>query len=173
MGIGSEQRYSLPPMGPELQREESLRLLLALARQGPKPHLIILEDLHWADATTIELIKRMIDEPMPSSTMLLVNYRPEFSATWSAERVSCKIDLDRLQQRDVVALISRVAVDHTISPDVAKAIARASDGIPLFAEELTKTVIKSGDDKALIMTSPGPYKLAAFAHCPAGPIRFR
>ena len=154
MGVVFDQRYSLPPMGPELQREETLRLLLALARHAPKPHLIILEDLHWADATTIELIKRLIDEPTPSSTMLLVNYRPEFSASWSAERVSCKLDLDRLQQQDVVALISRVAVDHTISPDVAKAIARASDGIPLFAEELTKTVIKSGDDKALTMTSP-------------------
>ena len=54
IGIGFEPHYALPPMGPELQREETLKLLLALAADAPKPHLIIFEDLHWADATTID-----------------------------------------------------------------------------------------------------------------------
>ena len=63
---------------------------------------------------------------MPASTMLLVNYRPEFAPNWTAERLSRKLDLDRLQQEDLVALIARVAVD-ALSPDLATAIARASD----------------------------------------------
>ena len=56
LGIAAEPRYVLPPMGPELQREETLRLLLGLARAAAKPHLIVVENLQWADATTIELV---------------------------------------------------------------------------------------------------------------------
>lgn len=154
MGIGFEPRYALPPMGPELQREETLKLLLALARDAPKPQLILIEDLHWADATTVELAKRLIDEQIPASTMLLINYRPEFSPSWVGERVSRKLDIDRLKQDDLAALVARVAVDQPLPPDVANAIIRASDGIPLFAEELTKTMLESGDDTAINMTRP-------------------
>ena len=148
MGISFEPRYSLPPMGPELQREETLKLLLALARDAKKPHMIVFEDLQWADATTIELIKRLIDEGMPPSTMLVTNCRPEFFPSWAAERVSQKLDLDRLPREDLKALIARVAVDQRLPSAVAEVIARTSDGIPLFAEELTKTVLEFGANAA-------------------------
>lgn len=154
MGIGFEPHYFLPPMGPELQREETLRLLLALARDAAKPHLIVFEDLHWADATTIELVRRLIDEGMPASTMLVVNYRPEFSPTWAAERVTQMLELDRLQGEDLKALIACVAANQPLPSMVAEAIARKSDGIPLFAEELTKTVLESGADTAIDPTAP-------------------
>ena len=154
MGIGFELRYTLPPMGPELQREETLTLLLALARDAPKPHLIVVEDLHWADATTIELVKRLIDERLPPSTMLLINYRPEFYPVWKNDRVSRRLDLDRLRPDDLETLITQVAVDHALPPDVASAIARTSDGIPLFAEELTKTVLEAGAARAVGLTPP-------------------
>ena len=131
-------------MGPELQREETLKLLLALARDAKKPHMIVFEDLQWADATTIELIKRLVDEGMPPSTMLVTNCRPEFFPSWATERVSQKLNLDRLPREDLKALISRVAVDQRLPSEVAEVIARTSDGIPLFAEELTKTVLEFG-----------------------------
>jgi class 3 adenylate cyclase/predicted ATPase len=154
MGIGFEPRYALVPMGSELQREETLKLLLALARDSAKPHLIVFEDLQWADATTLELVRRLIDERMPASTMLVANYRPEFSPSWAAERLSRTLDLDRLQREDLRALIASVAVDQTLPTAVADAIAQTSDGIPLFAEELTKTVLESGADGAMTPTPP-------------------
>jgi class 3 adenylate cyclase/predicted ATPase len=148
LGIAAEPRYVLPPMGPELQREETLRLLLGLARKAAKPHLIVVEDLQWADATTIELVKRLIEERMPASTMLVVNFRPEFSPSWTAQGVSREINLDRLQRDELAALIGRLSADHSLPTEVADAIAQASDGIPLFAEELTKSVLEAGADKA-------------------------
>jgi class 3 adenylate cyclase/predicted ATPase len=159
MGFSFEPRYSLPPMGPELQREETLKLLLALARDAKKPHMIVFEDLQWADATTIELIKRLVDEGMPPSTMLVTNCRPEFFPSWATERVSQKLNLDRLPREDLKALISRVAVDQRLPSEVAEVIARTSDGIPLFAEELTKTVLESGTDAEMKSHSHVPTSL--------------
>jgi class 3 adenylate cyclase/predicted ATPase len=148
LGIPSEPRYALAPMGPELQREETLKLLLGLARNAEKPHLIVVEDLQWADATTIELVKRLIEEGMPASTMLVVNFRPEFSPGWTAQGVSRELNLDRLPRQELRTLIDRVAADRSLPREVADAIAATSDGIPLFAEELTKSVLEAGADKS-------------------------
>ena len=153
LGIGFEPRYALPSMGPELQREETLKLLLALARDAAKPHLIVVEDLQWADATTVELVKRLIEEGMPASTMLVINCRPEFVPAWAADRISHELNLDRLQREDLRALIARAAAGQPLPPDVAETIARTSDGVPLFVEELTKTVVEARADKAQASTS--------------------
>lgn len=147
MGIAFEPRYALPPMGPELLREETLKLLLALVRQAARPHLIVLEDLQWADATTLELVRRLIEERIPDSVMMVMNCRPEFTPAWGNEHVSCNLELERLQGEDLKALIARVTLKQQLSPAIAEQIARTSDGIPLFAEELTKAMLESGADK--------------------------
>lgn len=152
LGIAAEPRYVLLPMGPELQREETLKLLLGLAREAAKPHLIVIEDLQWADATTIELVKRLIEERMPASTMLLVNFRPEFKPGWTAGGVSRELNLDRLNREELRALIGRVAGNRSLPTAVADAIAEASDGIPLFAEEVTKSVLEVGADEDQALT---------------------
>ena len=143
LGIPFESRYATLSMGPELQREATLKLLIDLVKTARKPHLLVFEDLQWADATTLELVRRLVAEREFTSIMIVVNARPEFDAAWLDGAAAHTLSLEKLPATDLTALIDKVANDQPLPQAVVDRIVRIADGIPLFAEELTKAVLES------------------------------
>lgn len=144
-----DPRYTLPNMGPELQREETLSLMQTLVTTSRKPHLLVFEDMQWSDATTIELVQRLIRARPLASTMIVMNCRPEFKPAWLDDGATYTIDLEGLDPDELTQLIEHVARSRSLPSGVIQRIAETAAGNPLFAEELTKTVVESAPTEAL------------------------
>jgi predicted ATPase len=113
-----------------------------LARQ--QPVLLLLEDAHWIDPTTEELLGQAIERLRDTRVLILVTSRPEYCASWGNPTNLTRLPLSRLGHRHCTALIDSVSMGKTLPELVVAEIVRKTDGIPLFVEELTKTVIESG-----------------------------
>jgi class 3 adenylate cyclase/predicted ATPase len=136
----------LDTMTPEKRKEVILATLLAeftrLSAAGPA--LMVVEDVHWIDATTLELLDLVVQAVEVHPTLLLVTARAEFKPRWGNVPFVTAISLGRLDPDSAEALCAHVA-GGALSADVLRQIIRRSDGVPLFAEELTKTVVESLD----------------------------
>jgi class 3 adenylate cyclase len=146
------------PADPTRRRELILTALIgqieALTRQ--RPGLILVEDAHWADSTSLELLDRMV-ERLPSLPVLLVmTFRPEFQPTWAGQARVTTLALNRLDEREAMALVSSVTGGKSLPMEVLSRILDHTDGIPLFIEELTKTVLEG----ELLREEPSGYALA-------------
>src|SRR5262249_2625157 len=123
--------------------------IAALLRQGlgfalGQPAVIVLEDAHWIDSSTLELLNRFIGSIKAARVFILVSFRPEFFPQWLDESHVTMLRLDRLPREQSEAIISDVAGHKELPHELHEQIIRKSDGMPLFAEELTKTVLESG-----------------------------
>ncbi|MDA9433181.1 adenylate/guanylate cyclase domain-containing protein [Bradyrhizobium sp. CCBAU 51627] len=148
-----------PPLGlsPAQQRRQTFAALLdqleGLARG--QPLLIICEDLHWADATTLELFDLAVDRIRALPILVLMTSRPEFEPSWSGLANVSLLRLDRLDRQDTRALVEQVVVGRQLPREMMKQIIDRTDGVPLFVEELTKMVLESG----LLVEDAGRYRL--------------
>jgi class 3 adenylate cyclase/tetratricopeptide (TPR) repeat protein len=148
-----------PPLGlsPAQQRRQTFAALLdqleGLARD--QPLLIICEDLHWADATTLELFDLAVDRIRALPILVLMTSRPEFEPSWSGLANVGLLRLDRLDRQDTRALVEQVVVGRQLPREMMKQIIDRTDGVPLFVEELTKMVLESG----LLVEDAGRYRL--------------
>ena len=146
LSIPTVGRY--PPLahGPERQRELTVAALveqlLGLARQ--RPVLFLFEDVHWADPSTLDVLDPAIDRIGGARVLLLLTCRPEFASPWGSRSQIMVHSLSRLDQRESAALAERVTGGKRLPPDVLEQIVARTDGVPLFVEELTKTVLESG-----------------------------
>ena len=146
LSIPTVGRY--PPLvhGPERQRELTVAALveqlLGLARQ--RPVLWVFEDVHWADPSTLDVLDPAIDRIGGARVLLLLTCRPEFAPPWGSRSQITVHSLSRLDQRESAVLAERVTGGKRLPPDVVEQIVARTDGVPLFAEELTKTVLESG-----------------------------
>ena len=137
-----------PPlaMTPQRQRQKTFgaiaRLLLATAAQSPV--LLVVEDLHWADPSTLELLVILTDQVATAQVLILLTARPEFRAPWSTRSHVTQTTLGRLTRAHTTQMIERFAGGRALPAHVIDQLLARSDGIPLFAEELTKTVLESG-----------------------------
>ena len=143
---------ALAAMSPGRRRQEGLEALCAAvsAEAGRRPLLLVVEDLHWADPTTIEWIGRLLDGP-PAPLVVLLTSRPGLEATWLGSVGS--VELDRLDFATTVELISDAGDRVGISREVARTIAERAGGVPLFAEELMRAVIAGGGTADSIPTT--------------------
>jgi class 3 adenylate cyclase/tetratricopeptide (TPR) repeat protein len=117
------------------------------------PVLIVLEDAHWADATTLEMMTRLTDSVGRARSLAVVTARPDFVAPWLTRPQATLLTLGRLGRQDCAQLVTGVAASHGLSAEAVAAIVAKTDGIPLFAEELTKSVMESaGEDGAVPAT---------------------
>ena len=115
--------------------------------------LIVLEDAHWADATTLEMMTRLTDSVGRARSLAVVTARPDFTAPWSSRPQATLLTLGRLGRQDCAQLVAGVAATHGLSAEAVAAIVAKTDGIPLFVEELTKSVMESaGEDGAVPAT---------------------
>ena len=122
--------------------EALIRQLERLARQ--KPVVMIFEDAQWIDPTSRELLDLTIERVRSLPVLLIVTFRPEFEPPWIGQEQVSLFTLNRLDRRDRIALVHQVAGGRSLPDEVVAQIADRADGIPLFVEELTKSVLESG-----------------------------
>jgi tetratricopeptide (TPR) repeat protein len=108
-----------------------------------QPFLHVWEDLHWADPSTLELIGLLIEQNPTSALLMVLTSRPEFIPPWPARSHITPITLNRLERQHTEALIHRLAGDKPLPEDVADHIVTKADGVPLYVEALTKTIMAS------------------------------
>ncbi|HML11696.1 MAG TPA: adenylate/guanylate cyclase domain-containing protein [Xanthobacteraceae bacterium] len=144
--IPAGARY--PPLGlnPVEQRRRTLLALIeqleGLARRWPV--LLLFEDAHWADPTSIELLGRALDRIAALPVLAVATFRPEFKVPWTIRPNLTVMALDRFDRRESEAMIHEVTGGRKLSPAIVDQIVGKTDGIPLFIEELTRWVIESG-----------------------------
>ena len=135
-----------PLQGAPQQVRRAVAVALATlldALDARDPLLIVVEDLHWVDPSTIEFLSDIADMEGARRRMMVATYRPDYTPTWRARPNTTALMLSRLSRRDTMKVIAMVA-GKPLPPEVADQIAERTDGVPLFIEELTKMVIESG-----------------------------
>jgi class 3 adenylate cyclase/tetratricopeptide (TPR) repeat protein len=140
---------------PAQRKASTLSLIVDtfLRRGESNPVLIVLEDAHWIDATTLEMMMRLTDSIGQARSLALVTARPDFVPPWSARPQATLLTLGRLGRQECAQLVAGVAAEHGLSVETVAAIVAKTDGVPLFVEELTKSVIESaGEDSAVPTT---------------------
>jgi class 3 adenylate cyclase len=139
-------RFPLPPMSPERQRRQTLETIVAmvLAMAREQPLVLAVEDLHWVDPTTLELLGQLIDQAPTAGLLLLLTTRPEFATPWGVRSYLTPLVLTRLSRRQAEQVLNHLAEGRALPEDVTQQIVAKTDGVPLFIEELTKTVLESG-----------------------------
>lgn len=134
-----------PPLNfsPRLQRDRTIQLVIDIVERlaAPRPVVIVAEDLHWADPTTLELLRRLVIRIRALPVFVVLTARTEFSPAFDAVQ---RIDLGRLPPATTVALVANLTDQKTLPQPVVDAILGSADGVPLFVEELTRALVDSG-----------------------------
>jgi predicted ATPase/class 3 adenylate cyclase len=157
LALPASNRYRLPELGPQKFKEKTLEVLFAqleglAARQ---PVFVIFEDLQWIDPTSLELLAASVERVQQIRILLLITARPEFRPPWPSYPHMTTIPLTRLGRRDGTALVERVSGGKSLPKELTAEILARTDGVPLFIEELTKTMLESG----LLQEREGDYVL--------------
>jgi class 3 adenylate cyclase len=150
LSLPNDGRYPALDVSPQQRRQRTLEALTGqlgrLASQHPV--LMIFEDVHWIDPTSLEALKRSVDQIKALSALLIVTFRPEFVAPWVGQSQVTSITLNRLGERDAAAIVASLAGNKELSADVLAEIVERTDGIPLFVEEMTKAVLEAESESA-------------------------
>lgn len=157
LSIPTGDRYPKLPPNPAQQRRRTFAALLdqfeSLARQ--KPVLFVFEDVHWADATSLELLDLTIERLRHLPVFALFTLRPEFEPTWAGLPSVGTLALGRLDRNNAESIVTQVTGGYALPADVMNQIIAKTDGNPLFVEELTKTVLEGG----ILVKSADGYRL--------------
>jgi predicted ATPase len=139
-------RYRPIDISAELQKKRTLEalrtLLFAMARA--RPALLLFEDLHWADPTTVELVSRLIEGVSSAPLCIVLTARPEFSQTTLPATGVLQISLSRMGSEDVEALVAELFEGRDLPEGVLQQIIKRTDGVPLFVEEFTQMLLAAG-----------------------------
>ena len=161
LSLPNDGRYPTLEISPQQRRQKTLEALTAqleaLSRQ--KPLLMIFEDAHWADPTSLEAFGRVVDHIRQLGVLLIVTYRPEFEPPWIGQPHVTAIILNRLGEGEIAAIIDSLAGNKLLSASVRQDIIERTDGIPLFVEEMTKAVLEAeneGDARRTAAAVPSP-----------------
>lgn len=155
LSIPTEGRYAPLDLTPQKRREKTLQAFVAqfegLARQ---PVLLVFEDVHWIDATSLELLSLAVERAPELPLLLLVTFRPEFTPPWLGLPHVSQINLDRLPREQSAELIADLTRDRALPAATVDQIIERTDGIPLFVEELTKVLVERGSAGPLAREIP-------------------
>jgi predicted ATPase len=158
LSIPTGDRYPPLNLTPQKRKEKTLHAQLAqleglVARQ---PVLMVWEDVHWSDPTTRESLDLIIDRVSTLRVLLILTFRPEFRPPWIGRSHVTMLTLNRLPRRQGAEMILHVTGGKVLPKEIADQIVDRTDGVPLFIEELTKTVVESG----LVAEAGGRYAVA-------------
>ena len=159
--IDTGARYPRLDLTPERRKAETLEVLAAWLLHAARkvPALIVVEDLHWIDPTTLKLLELVLAQIGSARALLVLTARPELHPDWQAPHLH-RVTLDRLPASDVETMVRTVrAAGEELPSEVVRELVAKSGGVPLFAEELTKTVL----DSSLLAKEGGGYDLAALS----------
>ena len=145
LSLPNDGRYPALDLAPHQRRQRTLRALArrieGIARETPV--LMVYEDAHWADPSSLEAIGLLVDKIEALRLLLFVTFRPEFVPPWAARPHVTALTISRLAHREVTALIDSVAGDRPLAADIRQDIVERADGIPLFVEEMTRAVLEA------------------------------
>jgi class 3 adenylate cyclase/predicted ATPase len=163
--------YTPLTLSPEQQKHKTLHILLTIMLRiaAQQPLLFVVEDLHWSDPTTLELLTLFVDQGPTTRILTLCTFRPEFGPPWTGRAHCTQITVNRLPQRQAVEVIRQVAHGKMLPLEMVEQIETKTDGVPLFVEELTKMVLESGllqeRDERYALTGPlHPLAIPATLH---------
>jgi predicted ATPase len=141
--------YARPPISPEQQRRRLLATLAewVLCAARAQPLVIAIEDLHWADASTLELVQLLAEQGPTGHLLLLCTARTEFHPQWPLRAHHAHITLNRLSARNVRDMIAQVAARNALAGETVETVIERTGGVPLFVEELTRAVLESDGAK--------------------------
>ena len=145
LGIAAGERYPSPNLSPQRKAQRTLEILVDQVEglASRQPVLALYEDAHWIDPTTLAALSLLIERVQHLPVLVLITFRPEFAPPWSGHAHVTQLSLARLTRRDGNAIVARLAGGKTLPEEVLDEIVARTDGIPLFVEELTKTVLES------------------------------
>ncbi len=145
LSIPLEDRYPELDLNPERQKEKTMQVMAAQLEKlsHHKPLLIIFEDLHWIDPTSFEFLESLVERAQNLRILLITTFRPDFAPRWSSYTHITALTLNRFSRAKVFDMIKGVTGGKPFSPDLVEAIVEKTDGVPLFVEELTKTILES------------------------------
>ncbi|OAF17526.1 hypothetical protein AYJ54_05105 [Bradyrhizobium centrolobii] len=145
LSLPNDRRYPEAELTPQQRRQRTLQAIVlqieALARSCPV--LMVFEDAHWSDPTSLELLGRVVDRIRTLAVLLIVTFRPEFEPGWVGKPHVTSLSLNRLARREVGAIIDHIVENKPMPADIRQDIIERTDGIPLFVEEMTKAVLEA------------------------------
>ena len=155
LSLPNDGRYATLELTPQQRRQKTLEALTSqmevLSRQ--KPVLMIFEDAHWADPTSLEAFGRAVDCVRTLGALLIVTYRPEFEPPWVRRSHITALTLNRLGEREIATIIDGVVGNKPLAASTRQDIIERTDGIPLFVEEMTKAVLEAETEGAARQTA--------------------
>jgi predicted ATPase/class 3 adenylate cyclase len=141
-----ENRYPVLHLSPQRQRQKTLETIVAILLQlaEHQPVLFILEDLHWTDPSTLELLNLVLDQTPTASVLVLLTCRPHFQPAWHHRSYLTEMTVNRLSREQMTRMAAYVAGGKHLPHQVLQQIVEKTDGVPLFVEELTKAILEAG-----------------------------
>ncbi len=161
LSLPNDGRYPTLELDPQQRRQKTLEALTAQleALAQAKPVLMIFEDVHWIDPTSLEAVGRTVDRLRTLGVLLIVTYRPEFEPPWIGRPYVTALTLNRLGEREITAMIDRVTANKALPRSIRQDIIERTDGVPLFVEEMTKAVLEAeseGEAQRTTAAVPSP-----------------
>ena len=146
LAVPKDERYPVLEVSPQQKREMTFAALLNQLRgvASQSPALIVFEDAHWIDPTSLDLLDRIVACVADLQVLLVITFRAEFQPTWVGQSHVTMLPLSRVNRRDGSGIISGVTKGKALPEVVAEKILALADGVPLFIEELTSTLLESG-----------------------------
>jgi predicted ATPase len=143
LSLPNDGRYPALDLTPEQRRHRTLEALIVQLERlaSQQPVLMIFEDAHWTDPTSLEAFSRTVDRIKTLRVLLVFTFRPEFNATWVGQSHVTSLTLNRLGEREAAAIIARLVGNKELPADVVADIVERTDGIPLFVEEMTTVTV--------------------------------
>ena len=149
LSLSTEERYPPLQLSAQKQKQDTLTLLaeVLLARAEQQPLLVIIEDVHWLDPTSLELLQLLAGQIATASILIVVTTRPELKVSWGEFPHISKLTINRLNSDQVLSMVDAISETQTLPSYLRNHIASKVDGVPLFIEEVTKAILESDTDK--------------------------
>jgi class 3 adenylate cyclase len=159
LSLPNDHRYPPPATTPQQQKQKTFEAIIAMLLREAQQRLtwIVVEDVHWADPSTLELLNLLIEQVSRSRLFVVLIFRPDFLPPWRSQPHVSSITLDRLPKAGIELMIDSLAGGKKLPSDVTRDIAEKTEGVPLFIEELTRMVLESG----LFREQDGRYELTS------------
>jgi class 3 adenylate cyclase/tRNA A37 threonylcarbamoyladenosine biosynthesis protein TsaE len=161
LSLPNDGRYPAVELAPQQRRERTLKALVSQmeALTHSSPVLMIFEDAHWIDPTSLEALGRVVDKIQSLRVLLIVTFRPEFDPPWIGLPHVTAVTINRLARRQVSDMIDRVVGNKVLPASIRQDLIERTDGIPLFVEEMTKAVLEAESEGAaqhIVAAVPSP-----------------
>jgi predicted ATPase len=149
LSLPNDGRYPALAFDPQERRKRTLEAFIAQveALSRSEPVLMIFEDAHWTDPTSLELVGRIVERIVGLRVLLIITFRPEFQPPWIGLPQVTAVTINRLGRRDINAIIDRIVGNKFLPPSIREDMIDRSDGIPLFIEEMTKAVVEAENEE--------------------------